>query len=282
MNALTQIIEQILLGLSITIIGVEGVLSLLNRLGFLPNFIAKVYTKRDKQLVAMTLEESGIKEKTPIIRQAMDYWRTEALATSLDTKHELTELICNITRETRAEVGLYKKVRLKYYIDLADYTTDWEKLETLAQLMCSNIKLTLSILNTHIQIDKIAASPGNPALAVVTARKLYKPFISVTPISPLSSDPVSGKIENGNYIILVHDVVLTGYRLADIANALRNAGAQVEHAFVLVERTDNKISGGDSPSETLSKNGIKLHSIISLNDQDIKELLKRLGKRNIK
>ena len=172
-------------------------------------------------------------------------------------------------------MGLYKKVHLQYYIDLADYASDWGKLDQLAQLMCSDIRKSLAKLDAPIRIDKIAASPGNPALAVITAAQLQKPFISVTPISPLASDPISGKVEKDDHIILVHDVVLTGYRLTDVASALRAAGAKVEHAFVLVERTDTKKEGGETPSETLSRNGISLHPILSLNDEQIAALLKQ-------
>lgn len=280
MDTITQFINQFLFYITITIIGIESVMSLLDRLGLLPSFFEKIYISRDKRTITLTLQELGLAEKRSLIRQTIDYWRSETLVTNINAKAALIDLVLSTTRQLGTEVGLYKKVRLRYYIDLAEHTTDWEKLDVLAQLMCSSIRGCLASLDNPIQIDKIAASPGNPALALVTAAQMKKPFVSViAPKSPLASDPISGKIEKEDHVILVHDVVLTGYRLADIAGALRDAGAKVGHAFVLVERTDSKKGGGETPSETLEKNGIKLHSILSIDDDDIAAQLKRRRKR---
>jgi orotate phosphoribosyltransferase len=278
MDPITQFIERLLFSVMIVIIGIEGVFSLLDRFGFLPRFLEVAYLARERRLVTSTLEEMGLVDKKPLIRQSIDYWRAETLAAIFDAKSALEELIRPNTRElgreSRSGVGLYKKIRLKYYIDLADYASDWEKLDFLVHIMCSNIKKALASLDAPIQIDKMAAPPGNPALAVITAAQMRKPFIAVTPVSPLASDPISGKIEKGEHVALIHDVVLTGYRLEAVANALRTAGATVEHAFVLVERTDSKGTNGETPSEALARNGIKLHPVISLGDDELASLLK--------
>lgn len=275
MDPITELIGRIILDITIIIIGVEGVLSILNRMGFLPPPIRRAYYLRDKEFIIDSLEELGISASKPIIRQAYDYWRTETFVTVINAERELMDLIKTTTRHLEAEVGLYKKVPLLYYIDLADHTSDWKKLGILVQLICASIRKSMASLDVPIQFDKIAAPPGNPALAVFTAAQFQKPFISVTPISPLSSDPISGKIEKDDKVILVHDVVLTGYRLADIAASIRKAGGIVEHAFILVERTDSKQDGGETPSETLANNGVKLHPIISVNDNDLAIFMKR-------
>lgn len=274
MGEFAEVISQVLFVITIVIIGVEGIFSLLDRIGFLPPFLARLYMSRDKRLVTMTLQETHLYEKKPLIKQAIDYWRLETLVTDIDASMALRELVISTTRRLDLQVGLYKKVELQYYIDLAEYTTNWEKIETLVQIMCSSIRKSLASLDSPIQIDKIAAPPGNPALAVIAAAQLQRPFVSVTPISPLASDPISGAVVSGEHIVLMHDVVLTGYRLAAVANALRTAGARVEHAFVLVERTDSKRGGGETPSETLARNGIKLHSILSIDDDGLASLLK--------
>lgn len=275
MDSVTQIIGQLLLNITILIIGIEGVMSLLDRLGFLPIFLERFYITRDKRTVMLTINELGLIDKKPILRQALEYWRSESLTTNIDTKTTLTNLIAPITRELKSEVGLYKKVKLQYYVDLAEHTTDWNKLDMLAKLICSDLRKNLAVLDSPIRMDKIAAPPGNPALAIMVAVHMQKPFISVTPISPLSSDPVSGKIEKDDEVVIIHDVVLTGFRLADVANAIRSAGGKVKHAFVLVERTDSKKSVGETPSETLLKNGVSLHSILSVNDDSLAAILKK-------
>ena len=84
MDPIISFISQLLLGATVVIVGLEGIMSLLDRMGFLPSFLDKVYTSRDRRLTTMALQELGLVDKRPLIRQVVDYWRSEALATNID------------------------------------------------------------------------------------------------------------------------------------------------------------------------------------------------------
>lgn len=273
-----QLVSTAALVLTVLIVAIASLLDLADRLGLpLPRAIGKHLSFHDEHIITVTLEKLGVLSSTQYISQAVEYARLKNLIPDIDPIGELEHIICAATRRETASVGLYDRIPLEYYTDLGEMTSAPDEAIHIASLICSNIRKQLDSLSSGVRIDKIAAPPGNPALAVYTSFQLKKPFVFVQPISPNPADPITGGVKQGEYVILIHDVVLTGKRMADVAGSLRAAGAIVQHAFVLVERTDARRTIGETPSETLSKNGIALHAMITIDDGGLVELLKRRG-----
>lgn len=272
MNIL-QSIDDLFLIIVIILLGLESVLNVLDRIGFLPRSVEKRYAAREKRLILSTLDEVGLVSRRPMIRQLTDYWDIRDATSTLNIESDLLELVRDNTREENVKVGLYTSIFLKYFIDLASLTSEPVETARLARLLGASIRDALSSLETSLHIDKIAASPGNPALAFAISSHLKRPLVLVDPKSANPSDPIHGKCGQGDYIVVVHDVLLTGRRIADVVDALRTAGATVEHVFALIERTDARRIGEELPTITLGRKGIVLHTIMSLDDDDLARLL---------
>ena len=76
MDSITQLIGRFLLDVTILIIGVEGVMSLLDRLGFLPTFLERFYLSRDKRTVSLTIQELVVQRDFIVLRDFGWYYET--------------------------------------------------------------------------------------------------------------------------------------------------------------------------------------------------------------
>ncbi len=146
-----------------------------------------------------------------------------------------------------------------YYIDL--------------RRVCSYPELLDLTLEAYLQVvrglefDRVAgiATAGIP-LACLLAYRLRKPFLYVRKREkPHGTErTVEGEIQKGDLVLLVDDVATSGQNLLMATETLREQGAQVRDATVLVDREQGA-------EERLKRGNISLHSFMRVT-QLFKEL----------
>jgi orotate phosphoribosyltransferase len=125
------------------------------------------------------------------------------------------------------------------------------------------IALAVGYIKKHIEFNGVVAIPlaGIP-FGTMIASHLQKPFylLRKEPKKYGLKKMVEGKIKNGQKILLVDDLISSGFSKVFAINALREEGAIVEDLFVFVCRTS------DDLAEFEKKNFIKVHFLLSAND----------------
>lgn len=131
------------------------------------------------------------------------------------------------------------------------------------------VKLSSQIIN-RVNFDIIAGvAVGGLPLATAIAYELNKPLIYVrkTVKDHGTGRLVEGVIRKGVKALIVDDVATTGNSLVRTINILRENGAKIDHAFVVIDREQGS-------REKLRKMGIELLSLATLREV-IKELYTR-------
>ena len=112
------------------------------------------------------------------------------------------------------------------------------------------------------KFDRIAAIPiaGIPFASQI-AYNLNKPFIYVRKGIHLSGRErrVEGVLASGDKVLLIDDLITTGFSLKESADAVRAEGGVVSEAVVFLDREE----GG---RELLEKSGVKLHSVLKISE----------------
>jgi orotate phosphoribosyltransferase len=94
------------------------------------------------------------------------------------------------------------------------------------------------------------------------ANRLLKPFyiLRKEPKGHGLKKMIEGKIKEGQKILLVDDLISSGFSKLFAINALREEGAAVEDLFVFVDRTTNTLLDFER------EHSIKVHSLINAKD----------------
>ena len=161
---------------------------------------------------------------------------------------ELLKHGCLLFGEFRLSSG----IRSPYYLDLRKVPSFPELMEKVLRAYLSKIE------EDRIEFDRIAtvATAGIP-LASVLAYKLQKPFLYVR---KEEKEHGTGKRVEGvaeGRILVMDDVATTGSNLLLAASAVRELGAEVRDALVLVDREQGA-------EEALRKEKIRLHSCLKV------------------
>lgn len=146
--------------------------------------------------------------------------------------------------------------RSKYYLDKYLFETVPEILTELGRRLADRA-------GAHVR--KIAgAELGAVALAAATSMACGKPYVIVRNRKKDygTSKPIEGKLEPGDVVLLVEDVVTTGGQLLEAAKALEEAGAQIERIVAVIDREE----GG---RENIEKAGYVFESILNKADLGI-------------
>jgi len=120
--------------------------------------------------------------------------------------------------------------RSKYYLDKYLFETDPCILAELGRLLaarCSD------------RTQRIAgAELGGVPLAAAAAMAARKPFVIVRNAKKDygTSKQLEGRLDPGDVVLLVEDVVTTGGQLLEAARALTDAGATVERIVAVIDR----------------------------------------------
>jgi len=120
--------------------------------------------------------------------------------------------------------------RSKYYLDKYLFETQPQILSELGRLLAARC----SDRTQRIAGAELGAVP----LAAATSMAADKPFVIVRNAKKDygTSKQLEGRLDAGDVVLLVEDVVTTGGQLLEAAQALVDAGAEVERIVAVIDR----------------------------------------------
>ncbi|SIR57222.1 orotate phosphoribosyltransferase [Haladaptatus litoreus] len=138
-----------------------------------------------------------------------------------------------------------------YYVDKYLFETDPHCLELIAEAFAERLgetKLAGVALGAVPLVAVTSVETGNP---YVIARKQKKEYGT--------ANLVEGRLEEGEEVVVLEDIVTTGQSAVDAVEALRDAGAEVNKILVVVDREE----GG---RENLEDAGVEMEALLSASD----------------
>lgn len=126
------------------------------------------------------------------------------------------------------------------------------------------IKLAVSYLSENCSnIEGVVAIPlaGIP-FGTMIANQLHLPFylLRKEPKEHGLKKLIEGEIKNGQKILLVDDLISSGFSKLFAVNSLREEGADVENLFVFIDRTPEGLTDFEK------EHNIKVHYLINSKD----------------
>jgi len=236
--------------------------------------------QNEQNRVEHLLELIGIVNKRYVanLRQASEFIRALTIRSRTDYQQQLryfcTRFVIDQEKVPGDQIILYSEVR--YYIDFMDATANAIYGEKLAEVMQCLIANQMKVLKEKpdeaIYFDRIAVPiGGNYFLGQYLAERLRKPLVVILNQPRIYTNCYwMGELKQGEKLIMINDVGVTGKRLIDSAEIIRTRGhADVQHIFVLVERTEFNARSllAECPEP------LYLHSMVEMNDQQIATLL---------
>ncbi|ADD04537.1 orotate phosphoribosyltransferase [Natrialba magadii ATCC 43099] len=119
----------------------------------------------------------------------------------------------------------------EYYVDKYRFETDPDCLETVAEAFADRIDSDDKLAGVALGAVPLAAATSVVAGApYVIARKQRKEYGT--------ANLIEGELEEGEEVVVLEDIVTTGTSLVDAIESLREAGATVDRALVVVDREE--------------------------------------------
>jgi orotate phosphoribosyltransferase len=143
-----------------------------------------------------------------------------------------------------------------YYVDLRAVPSYPHQFRRMTKYLQSLISEQVGFDN----FDAVASVPtGGLVIASSLAYELVKPLVYVRTETKAHGTGrlVEGVVKKGMKILLVDDVATTGGSVANATRALKEAGAIVSDAYVIV----NRLEGADG---LLRKEGVTLHHLLDI------------------
>ena len=147
------------------------------------------------------------------------------------TREQLAKRIAEVAL-LRGEFTLRSGRKSKYYLDKYLFETQPDVLAALGKLFAE--RLTPAV-------QRIAgAELGAVALAAATGMASGKPFVIIRNQKKDygTSKLVEGKLEPGETVMIVEDVLTTGGQVIEAAKTLQDAGAKVEKIVAVIDRLE--------------------------------------------
>ncbi|MFB6171538.1 MAG: orotate phosphoribosyltransferase [Haloarculaceae archaeon] len=138
-----------------------------------------------------------------------------------------------------------------YYVDKYLFETDPRCLELVAAAFAERVgdaKLAGVALGAVPLVAATSVATGNP---YVIARKEAKEYGT--------GNRIEGRLDEGEEVVVLEDVVTTGQSAVDAVEALRDAGAVVDRVLVVVDREE----GG---REHLAEHDVELEALLTAAD----------------
>ncbi|MFC4438961.1 MULTISPECIES: orotate phosphoribosyltransferase [Natrialbaceae] len=137
----------------------------------------------------------------------------------------------------------------EYYVDKYLFETDPRCLEAIADAFAERVDSDDKLGGVALGGVPLAAATSVAAgVPYVIARKQRKEYGT--------GNLVEGRLEEGEEVVVVEDIVTTGTSLVDAVEALREAGATVERALVVVDRQE----GG---RENVEGAGVEMEALVT-------------------
>ena len=147
------------------------------------------------------------------------------------TREQLAKRIADVSL-LRGEFTLRSGRKSSYYLDKYLFETHPDVLAELGRMFAE--RLTPAV-------QRIAgAELGAVALAAATAMASGKPFVIIRNQKKDygTSKLVEGKLEPGDTVMIVEDVLTTGGQVIEAARTLKDAGAKVEKIVAVIDRLE--------------------------------------------
>ncbi|ELY68104.1 orotate phosphoribosyltransferase [Natrinema versiforme] len=140
----------------------------------------------------------------------------------------------------------------EYYVDKYLFETDPDCLEAISAAFADRLAGDDKLGGVALGGVPLAAATSVAAgVPYVIARKQRKEYGT--------GNLIEGRLEDGEEVVVVEDIVTTGTSLVEAVEALREAGATVERALVVVDREE----GG---RENVEDVGIEMESLVTASD----------------
>ncbi|WP_436344889.1 orotate phosphoribosyltransferase [Natronorubrum sp. FCH18a] len=140
----------------------------------------------------------------------------------------------------------------EYYVDKYLFETDPDCLETVADAFAERVGADDKLGGVALGGVPLAAATSVAAgVPYVIARKQRKEYGT--------GNLIEGRLEEGEEVVVLEDIVTTGTSLVDAIEALREAGATVDRALVVVDREE----GG---REHVEDAGVEMESLVTASD----------------
>ncbi|WP_121741261.1 orotate phosphoribosyltransferase [Natronorubrum halophilum] len=140
----------------------------------------------------------------------------------------------------------------EYYVDKYLFETDPRCLEAVADAFAERLSADDKLGGVALGGVPLAAATSVAAgVPYVIARKQRKEYGT--------GNLIEGRLEEGEEVVVVEDIVTTGTSLVDAIEALREAGATVDRALVVVDREE----GG---RENVEDAGVEMEALVTASD----------------
>ena len=147
------------------------------------------------------------------------------------TREQLARRIAEVSL-LRGEFTLRSGRKSHYYLDKYLFETQPDILVELGKLFAAK---------TGPDIERIAgAELGAVALAAATAMACNKPFVIIRNQKKDygTGKLIEGKIQKGERVVIVEDVLTTGGQVLEAAKTLQEAGAKVDRILAVIDRLE--------------------------------------------
>ena len=142
-----------------------------------------------------------------------------------------------------------------YYVDKYLFETDPHCLELIAEAFAAKVDELAD--DTKLAGVALGAVP----LVAVTAVKTDQPYVIARKKAKEygTAKRIEGRLEDGEEVVILEDIATTGGSAIDAAEALREAGAEVNRVVVVVDREEGA-------TERLADHDLELDALVTASD----------------
>ncbi|WP_256296323.1 orotate phosphoribosyltransferase [Haloarchaeobius salinus] len=139
----------------------------------------------------------------------------------------------------------------EYYVDKYLFETDVDCLRQIGDAFAERVEDTKLAGVALGGVPLVVATALAADLPYVIARKQQKEYGT--------ANLVEGRLDEGEEVVVVEDIATTGQSAVDAVEALRDAGAVVNRALIVVDREE----GG---RENLADAGVEMEALVTASD----------------
>jgi orotate phosphoribosyltransferase len=140
----------------------------------------------------------------------------------------------------------------EYYVDKYLFETDPDCLRAIAEAFAERVDDGTKLGGVALGGVPLAAATSVVAdVPYVVARKQAKEYGT--------GNRIEGRLDDGEEVVVVEDIATTGQSAVDAVEALRDAGAEVNRALLVVDREE----GG---YELLAEHGVEMEALVTASD----------------